>query len=150
MTDALPIAAAVLALGARPSDDARAVTGYHQGPPFDLVVKKIDGAGHELALEPALAFSQMRSAAAAAGVYLQVNSGFRSYEEQLALWELWQAGKGNRAAAPGWSNHQAGRALDIESEAGTNAAFRWLVDTGMRHGFVRTVPDEPWHWEYAR
>lgn len=43
---------------------------------------------------------------------LDVIAGFRSYEEQLRLYNLWLAGKGNPAAKPGTSWHEFGFAVD--------------------------------------
>jgi hypothetical protein len=43
-------------------------------------------------------------------------SGYRSFESQQYYWDLWQAGKGNRAAYPGTSNHGFGVAMDLMLE----------------------------------
>ena len=31
---------------------------------------------------------------------------------------------------------------------GTDKIYEWLNLNGPRHGFVRTVSNESWHWEY--
>ena len=54
-------------------------------------------------------------------------------------------GYGNRAARPGFSNHQIGRALDIDLDSDSRA---WLGAHARAHGFYRTVKGEPWHWEF--
>jgi hypothetical protein len=29
-----------------------------------------------------------------------------------------------------------------------NPAYEWLIGNAPQRGFVRTVSNEPWHWEY--
>lgn len=110
------------------------------------------GGGHELRKDAAQAYNAMAAAALKAGVALHVNSAFRTWEQQDALYKLYVAGQGNLASPPGWGNHQAGIAADIESAGGTNAAYRWLVANAGAFRFVNTGADfsqkEPWHWEF--
>ena len=120
---------------------------YVQGKAAEVELAPVPG-GKLMRRDAAEAFSRMHAAAARAGVQLQVNSGFRTMQEQEALYAAYVAGTGNLAAKPGHSNHQGGIAVDVESEGGTNAAYRWLEQNGARYGFKRTVPSEPWHWEY--
>lgn len=127
----------------------RIAEGHVNGQAVMLKLVEIDDLGHELQVDAATAFMAMRAAAAAVGVALQVNSAFRTYAEQLALFRLYQSGMGNLAASPGWSNHEGGTAIDIESGDGTNAAFLWLTAFAANYRFKRTVPSEPWHWEYV-
>src|SRR6185436_12849709 len=51
----------------------------------------------------------------------------------------------NRAARPGYSNHQSGTALDLNASA--SGVGTWLTRNASRYGFTRTVPDEAWHYE---
>lgn len=101
-------------------------------------------------LGTAIAFLRMQLAAwEEAGVQFVLNSGWRSWDEQKALHLDFLAGKRKAVVdPPGESNHQDGRALDIESGNGSNAAFKWLTANAARFGFKRTVKSEPWHWEY--
>jgi len=99
----------------------------------------------EVELKTARAFLAMRDAAAVDGVDLTIRSGWRTYEQQAWLYEAWRMGIGNKAAKPGYSNHQAGRALDIYLDA---PSFAWLEQHGRCFGFRRTVRKEPWHWEF--
>lgn len=94
----------------------------------------------------ARAWKRMRAAAEADGVHLRLNSGFRTMGEQQSLYSAYQNGTGNLAAYPGYSNHQNGLALDIDVVR--DAAHDWIHANGNRFGFQRTVPSEPWHWEY--
>jgi LAS superfamily LD-carboxypeptidase LdcB len=127
------------------ADEPRSATGYHHGKPYALSVVTIDGADVEV--HTAQAYEKMRAAAQKAGVVLRVHSGFRTQDHQAWLYSLWRAGWGNRAAKPGWSNHQSGRALDLVVD--DDGTFAWLIRHGWRYGFRRTVRGEPWHWEYV-
>ena len=60
---------------------------------------------------------------------------------------MWRAKEGNLAAKPGFSNHQSGSALDIALVY--DGAYAWLKKHAQRFGFRRTVPGEPWHWEFG-
>ncbi len=126
----------------------RKVAGYVAGKMVELDLVPI-GNGHELRSDAAAAFLAMRAAAASAGIELVVNSAWRSLEAQQLLYEKYLAGKGALAAKPGYSNHQAGIDVDIESGNGSNAAYVWLTQNAAHFGFRRTVASEPWHWEYS-
>lgn len=85
------------------------------------------------------------------GVPLTLNSGFRSYSEQKYLYDGFVRGSPgfNKAAKPGFSNHQNGIAFDISIPGGDgNPIYEWLKRNAPRFGFVRTVNMEPWHWEF--
>jgi D-alanyl-D-alanine carboxypeptidase/Putative peptidoglycan binding domain len=130
-----------------PSGGGRVVTGYVQGQPRQITLKPVPG-GKELRADAADAFNRMHAAARAAGINLTVNSGFRSMEQQRALYQAYLNGTGNLAARPGYSNHQGGIATDINVGGTGTSTYRWLANNASRFGFVRTVPSEPWHWEY--
>jgi LAS superfamily LD-carboxypeptidase LdcB len=53
-------------------------------------------------------------------IQLSINSAFRTFQRQVELRRLFEAGK----------------------------IYEWLKNNAPRHSFVRTVPDESWHWEY--
>lgn len=110
-------------------------------------LKKIDGV--PVAWWSASKFEAMRAAAAADGVVLRLNSGFRSYAEQVKLYlESFLPGA-PIAAKPGYSNHQSGRAYDIVTGGSTSTPiYQWLAANAARFGFKRTVASEIWHWEY--
>ncbi|TNE50173.1 MAG: hypothetical protein EP343_09590 [Deltaproteobacteria bacterium] len=107
-------------------------------------VTQIDGKPVEV--RTADAFRRMREAAAQDGVNIRINSGFRSNSEQAELYRRYQNGTGNLAARPGHSNHQNGRALDLNTRDAS--VLNWLNRNAARFGFERTVPSEPWHWEH--
>lgn len=119
------------------------------GKPVDVEFVVIDAKGHQLRRDAAEAFMQMRAAAAAAGVELVVESAFRTWAEQKVFYDDFVAGRRKDVAAPpGWSNHQGGTAVDLDTDRGTNDAYDWLVANAHLYGFRRTVASEPWHWEY--
>lgn len=118
----------------------------------------------------ASAWRAMRDSAARQGVELQVVSAYRSvaYQEGIIRRKLengQQVGNILRvSAAPGYSEHHTGRALDLttpgfpvlEEEFENSEAFQWLTDyageSGFRMSFPRENPHdvayEPWHWAW--
>lgn len=130
-------------------EDGDTVDGYVNGVATPITVARIDDDGHVLRTDAAAAFIDMKAAAAADGVELKVNSAWRSNDSQAALRKAYEAGTGNLAAPPGYSNHQSGIDVDVESGGGKNAAFAWMTANASRFGFHRTVSSEPWHWEYS-
>jgi len=124
--------------------DARTATGYRNGEKFKI--KLVDVGGAEAEVHTAIAFRAMAKAASHAGIDLKIRSGFRSFEKQARLYKDYKHGDGNLAAKPGFSNHESGRALDIYIT--DYNVYAWLEKHGATYGFHRTVPGEPWHWEY--
>ncbi|MDO8909601.1 MAG: D-alanyl-D-alanine carboxypeptidase family protein [Pseudohongiella sp.] len=126
------------------------------------------GRDQRLTPEALSAWQQMRDAAAAEGVELCLVSAFRSVDYQAAL--IRKKIESGRSlddvlrvnAAPGFSEHHTGRAIDIASpedaplqETFENTrAFKWLQLNAGHFGFVMTYPRghlhaisyEPWHW----
>jgi LAS superfamily LD-carboxypeptidase LdcB len=135
----------VCLLAQRAHAETETVDGYRNGKRIELQVTDVDGVYVEV--KTATAFVAMRDAAAEDGVELVVWSGFRSNERQKELYDDWKAGYGNPAAKPGYSNHQSGRAIDINLLGVPPETYAWLLKHAGRFGFKRTVPKEPWHWE---
>ncbi len=121
----------------------RKATGYRRGKAFSICVTTVDG--KLLEVNTARAFLRMRTAARRSGASLRVVSGFRTMAQQRYLYRLYKQGRGNLAAPPGYSNHQSGHALDLNTSA--RGVYSWLSRYGRRYGFRRTVPSEKWHWE---
>jgi D-alanyl-D-alanine carboxypeptidase len=116
------------------------------------------------------AWLAMRAAARASGISLDAISGFRTRSEQAQLVrrKLQRGMPLEKAltinAAPGFSEHHAGNALDIgtpgspaaEEEFERTAAFRWLSQHAREFGFAMSYPRnnqygiayEPWHWNW--
>jgi hypothetical protein len=98
-------------------------------------------------------YLDLAAAAAAGGVQVAINSGFRSYPEQKVLYEGFINGLPgfNLAAKPGNSNHQNGIAFDIAVGGGSgDPIYDWLKNNAPARGFIRTVNKEPWHWEFDK
>lgn len=115
-------------------------------------------------------WQRMRMAAAAQGVAMDAISGYRSHDYQLGIFERKFARGQTLAqilavnAAPGYSEHHGGEALDIgapdqapaEESFENSAAFAWLQahagDFGFSLSYPRDNPHgiiyEPWHWRY--
>jgi hypothetical protein len=75
---------------------------------------------------------------AAARVPLRINSGFRTLVEQ---WLLWTAAGCGLVATPGNSNHETGRAVDVDN---WSAARPSLVANGFAHSYPT---DDPVHFD---
>lgn len=73
------------------------------------------------------------------GKNIQVNSGYRSFTQQTALYHALGPGK---AAAPGNSQHELGKAIDINSADAAELASSGLL---AKHGFERKIAGESWH-----
>ncbi len=128
---------------------------YFSGKPSSIEVESLGQGDFVMRADAARAFRAMALAAAAAGVQLKVESAFRTQEEQTRLFGLYQAGTGNLAARPGYSNHQSGIAVDIAVQSSfTSLPYLWLKANAPRFGFINTGSSfsqpEPWHWEYRR
>jgi D-alanyl-D-alanine carboxypeptidase len=121
-----------------------------------------------LAPRAARAFVRMREAARGNGIALDIVSAYRSADYQLGIVRR----KRERgldiaeilriSAAPGYSEHHSGRAVDIttpgyapvEEEFERSPAFAWLKRHASRFGFRLSYPRknrhgiayEPWHW----
>jgi hypothetical protein len=122
-------------------------TGYRDGSAFPITVVTVDGRPAEV--HTANAYYVMQQAAARDGVSLRIVSGFRTMAEQQYLYGCYihcNCNSCNLAAPPGHSNHQSGHALDLNTSEGR--VYSWLSSNAARFGFRRTVPTEPWHWEW--
>ena len=101
------------------------------------------------------AFLSMQKAAAADGVTVWMQSGYRSVKAAAVV------------NPPGYSEHNCGLAADLNSPEHTGldegfektAAFRWLCEHAGDYGFILRYPKdaedkteiiyEPWHWRYV-
>jgi zinc D-Ala-D-Ala carboxypeptidase len=132
------------------------------------VVASSDRRVIRLAPKAAAAWKGMRDFASADGIALEALSGFRSVERQREIIQAKLAAGQTievilqTVAAPGYSEHHTGRAIDIgvpgdppltEGFALT-PAFRWLKSHAHDFGFKLSYPKgnrqgiayEPWHW----
>ncbi len=120
-------------------------------------------------LRPALtkAWSMMRADAREEGISLSIISGFRSYASQRSVFasKVRQHGRAEaerRSARPGYSEHQTGLAIDVNSISqswGNTRAGRWVAANAHRYGFIVRYPKgkehitgyrwEPWHLRHV-
>lgn len=129
--DSVTVADGLIADGARVSvfDDVPAVTG-------------LDGALRE-------ALQDAARAAAADGVQLRLNSGWRSPAYQRQLLQEAVAKYGSAEEAARWvatadtSEHVTGEAADI----GPWKAAEWLGRHGAEYGLCQIYANEAWHFE---
>jgi D-alanyl-D-alanine carboxypeptidase len=143
--------------------------------PADLVTPNVPikpGATNtQVSAAPAAAFEAMVADAATAGFQLQLNSGYRSFDEQQALYDQYVEDFGaevaaERVAIPGTSEHQTGLAVDVgevglpdDQVFGDTQSSVWVADNAHRFGFILRYPpdkaaitgyaNEPWHLRYV-
>lgn len=135
------------------TEDIHSATSTWEGGAFTGQIDVVDivdeGGDTERASEAGMSpFRLLQQAAATAGHDLQIESGFRTYEEQRALRAKYLAGTGNKAAEAGKSNHQNGIALDLNTKGFDTAIYEWMTQHAPTYGYIRTVDKEHWHWEY--
>ena len=124
--------------------------GYQNGRRVGVRLEPVGG-GRYLNARAAPSYRAMQEAARRAGVNLPLKSAFRSMEQQQHLYALYRSGRGNKAARPGYSNHQMGLSVDLGNTGGYGGRnYRWLQQNAHRFGFVNDVRGEPWHWTYKR
>ena len=122
----------------------------------------------KMTLAAARAWLEMKDAAASDGIELQAVSAFRTVDYQAGIIQRkLDAGQCMQdilqvSAAPGYSEHHSGCALDITTpgfeplnETFKNSpAFTWLTSSAGEYGFRLSYPRgnlhgvayEPWHW----
>ncbi len=115
----------------------------------------------------------LAQAAAAAGHPIAVQSGYRSYQTQVATFQYWVKVDGyayalKSSARAGHSEHQLGTAMDLRAKGGkapwdyqdwaATPTGGWVAKNAWRFGFVMSYPKgheadtcyiyEPWHYRY--
>ena len=109
----------------------------------------------------------------AAGLRVEISSGFRDYYSQGRIYAKWVAKAGPEAAQfyaarPGFSEHQLGTAVDINPIASKNkkqnyqnqqGVYSWLIQNSYKYGFLLSYPKslenltgynyEPWHYRFV-
>ena len=134
-----------------------------------LVALNLPGVGGYMRPEAAAALRQMfADYKAQSGTQLTVVSPYRSYNTQVSTYNSWvtrlgQAQADRQSARPGFSEHQTGLAVDIDtaiSQAfGATPAGIWLAQNSWKYGFVVRYQQgqepvtgyeyEPWHLRYV-
>lgn len=122
----------------------------------------------------AIALEKMAADAKAQGLGLNLQSGYRSYNFQVALYSRYVSQQGKavadtQSARAGYSEHQTGFAADLGSDShpecdveacfGTTAEGKWLAANAYKYGFLIRYTEgndkitgyipEPWHVRYV-
>lgn len=123
--------------------------------------------GNGITSETASAFKELQAAAAAEGHILYNSSGYRSYDYQKQLYNNYCAKWGQSeadtfSARPGFSEHQTGMAIDLNTIArdfGETPEGQWVAHNIQNYGFILRYPEgkdhitgyiyEPWHIRYV-
>lgn len=130
----------------------------------------IYGRPQKLAKKAIKQWYAMKSRAEKDGIILNVISAFRTVEKQTKIiQQKINAGQAlseilGVSAAPGYSEHHTGLALDLTTEESAplseefddTDAFKWLVKNAFTFSFQLSYPKncksgiayEPWHWAY--
>jgi zinc D-Ala-D-Ala carboxypeptidase len=127
---------------------------------------RASGQRHLMTEATRAAFLAMESAAATDGVKLRVRYAYRGLEDQDEMIRELLAARNCKVsdllswvAAPGYSEHHTGRALDLATTPEDvpfqdTEGFRWLCRSAAHFGFALSYPPdnpyglvyEPWHW----
>lgn len=130
--------------------------------------------GRSLQPEAAGAWEALQASAAAAGHSISLTSGYRSATSQASIWNSRSTGTSDAAidtllqtvAAPGYSKHHTGYAIDVRSGSavldafGNTPAYAWLsadnFANAKAHGWLPSYPDgvenlgpNPEVWEFV-
>lgn len=97
------------------------------------------------------------------GVDIKINSGYRSFEDQVNIRRRYARDKHCKedtahllhapsyefypeTARPGHSRHHSGIAYDFNTK--DPHVYKWLQLNAHKYKFFRTIDNERWHWEY--
>ena len=116
------------------------------------------------------AFKELFNAAKSEGYTIVINSGYRSYDSQEAVYNRNKNNYGttyadNFVARPGHSEHQTGLAVDVADYENSSEdfekteAYQWMLDNAHKYGFILRYPKdkeditgysfESWHYRYV-
>lgn len=150
---------------------SRGLVAYEEATELEVAEVGEDGREHLLIPAAAAAWRAMKEAAFVDNIDLLIVSAFRSIARQSdIIRRKLDAGWGvdeilSVCAAPGYSEHHTGRAIDISAPGGPlletdfekTDAFKWLQANADRFGYFLSYPAgnsfgyqyEPWHWCFA-
>ncbi|NMA51048.1 MAG: M15 family metallopeptidase [Mollicutes bacterium] len=129
------------------------------------------GTNNQLDKEAFENFKIMHTNAKEDGIYLMINSAYRSYNDQEKVYNHFK-NKYNEedadklAARPGSSEHQTGLAIDVFStkdtttgKFATSETYLWLKNNSYKYGYILRYPEEKenitgyvfesWHYRYV-
>lgn len=123
--------------------------------------------------EAAEALEKMAEDATKEGYTLAINSAYRSYEDQQAVYDEYFAmydpvTAASLVAVPGYSEHQLGLSVDLTCKDvidgvygvfGDSPDYDWTIAHAHEYGFILRYPEdktaitgtanEPWHYRYV-
>lgn len=123
--------------------------------------------------EAAEALEKMAEDATKEGYTLAINSAYRSYEDQQAVYDEYFAmydpvTAASLVAVPGYSEHQLGLSVDLTCKDvidgvygvfGDSPDYDWTITHAHEYGFILRYPEdktaitgtanEPWHYRYV-
>ena len=133
--------------------------------PHSLVSATHDTCSFRVTPETAAAFRKLRASALEAGFGISISSAFRPAHRQQGIFHARGGGDG-RTMRPYHSEHQTGRALDLNGpggrlldRSGPTAAGTWVAENAHLYGFIiryraetthiTGIVHEPWHITYV-
>jgi hypothetical protein len=119
---------------------------YYKGGKFGTAYELVQIHNKNIVKEVAVYVIAMINAAHSDGIELRVTSGFRTMQDQRTLFN--QSSNAALASKPGYGTHQTGLAVDFNIYDNDGRVYEWLVKNAYKFGFIRTIPNERWHWEY--
>lgn len=137
--------------------------------PDNLVqLDKCSSSGHYLSKDAKMAYDKMCDASLAAGLRISSNSSYRSYDDQVSIYNHYLSLYGQSyvdkyVATPGFSEHQTGLSLDVKSLDSSifenSKEYEWMVKNSYKYGFILRYPSgksditgynsEAWHFRYV-
>jgi D-alanyl-D-alanine carboxypeptidase len=142
--------------------------------PANPTTPDIDASDTEQLNTPtAEALKNLADGARAEGIKLSLESGYRSYDTQVAVYNSevranGQAQADRESARPGYSEHQTGWAADLGAANGKcrlqlcfadTPEGKWLANKAYKYGFIIRYPSgkeavtgyqyEPWHTRFV-
>lgn len=151
------------------------VNNYHSlastYTPENLVVLdkdySIDGE-QQMAGTAATAFKKLVDDAEKEGYHIKARSAYRSYAEQVKVYDLYLATYGQKyvdrfVAKPGFSEHQTGLCVDVMSTDTASFSdsdeYKWIRTNAYKYGFIERYQkskesitgfsSESWHYRYV-
>ena len=156
------------------------ITAFNKGEQF--IIRTCDYQGYTINSQLSASLKNLVDQAESDGVPLSANNTFRSMEEQISVYNRWCSNAGITptpppypkpldeyarcpgGAAPGYSNHQMGFAIDFNCDgslipqsyanAQSNQCFIWLSQNAEQYGLYELGKGENrgsngyegWHW----
>lgn len=151
--------------------------------PKDLIITDENSFNYHKFLDPLhkpsvreevyFAFKELQKQGLKDGIFVIVDSGFRSYDYQQQIWDYNVETKGlehtkKYVALPGTSEHQTGLAIDLGAYINkqytddineNTEEYKWMIENAHKYGFILRYPKgkeditginfEPWHYRYV-